>query len=241
MTSKKLVSIIIVTYNAEKDIGSCLKKLKLNINDSIEIIVVDGLSNDNTVSIINDYKDIITVFISEKDSGIYDAMNKGIKLATGDFIYFLGADDELLINSQELSNILVDKNNIYYGDVVLSPSNKIYGGKFNTSKLINRNICHQSIFYSARVFEEFRYDNVYKYMADYALNLKLWASGRYDFVYLNEQIAVYSIVGLSSSNIDDKFKKDSFKFIYKYYGVYGVLIKMSNKLRNLIENKNLTI
>lgn len=240
MTIKKLVSIIIVTYNAEKDIGSCLKKLKLKVNDSIEVIVVDGLSTDNTLRIIDDYKGIISVLISEKDSGIYDAMNKGIELATGDFIYFLGADDELLINTQELSNILVDKNKIYYGDVLLSPSNKIYGGEFNKFKIINRNICHQSIFYSARVFEEYRYDSIYKYMADYALNLKLWASGRYDFIYLNKQIAVYSVAGLSSSNIDDKFKKDSFKFIYKYYGIYGILIKMSNKLRNLIENKNLT-
>jgi len=234
-----LISIIIVTYNVEDIIDNCINSVTKNTFKNYELIIIDGASNDGTILKIKKHGKRINYFISEKDNGIYDAMSKGTAIASGKFILFLGADDQLLINIQELSNILVDEKTIYYGNVVLSPSNKIYGGNFNKAKLINRNICHQSIFYPKKVFKDFEFNKDYKYMADYAMNLQLWSSNKYKFVYLNRIIAAYSIAGISSSVIDTEFKKDSFKLIYRCFGVYGLLIKLSNKFRNLLENKNI--
>lgn len=232
MNKKYLVSIIIVTYNAEKHIGNVLESLIPRINEQTEVIIIDGLSTDNTINIIKKYQKYISKFISEKDSGIYEAMNKGVSIASGKYILFLGADDQLVINILELSGLLLDQKTIYYGDVLLSPSNKLYGGKFSTVKLINRNICHQSILFPKTVFEEYQYGNDYKLMEDYVMNLKLWSSKKFKFNYLEKTISVYNITGLSSTTEDLSFKNDSFKLIFRYFGVLGVCIKLFNPLRN---------
>lgn len=233
MNKDYLITIIIVTFNAEKYILNVLESLTSRINQKTEVVIVDGLSNDNTVKIIKNFAGYSINLISEKDSGIYDAMNKGVSIAKGEFILFLGADDQLFINLKELSGNLVDSKTIYYGDVILSPSNKIYGGRFNTTKLLNRNICHQGILYPKEVFDEYKYGNDYKLMEDYVLNLKLWSSKKFNFNYLDKTISIYNITGLSSISIDTKFKKDSFKIIFKYFGVFGIAIKLINPIRNI--------
>jgi len=234
MDNNILISIVIVTYNAGEFIGNALESLTSRINEQTEVIIIDGLSNDNTINIIYKYDRYISKFVSEKDSGIYDAMNKGVSLATGKFILFLGADDQLVINLLDLESFLVDDETIYYGDVILSPSNKKYGGKYNTAKLLNRNICHQSIFYPKTVFEEFQFGTNYKFMEDYVMNLKLWSSKNFKFDYIGKIISVYSEAGLSSTNLDMVFKKDSLKIVYKHYGLTGLLIKSFNPVRNFI-------
>jgi glycosyltransferase involved in cell wall biosynthesis len=233
MNKDYLITIIIVTFNAEKYILNVLESLTSRINQKTEVVIVDGLSNDNTVKIIKNFAGYSINLISEKDSGIYDAMNKGVSIAKGEFILFLGADDQLFINLKELSGNLVDSKTIYYGDVILSPSNKIYGGKFNTAKLLNRNICHQSILYPREVFDEYKYGNDYKLMEDYVMNLKLWSSKKFNFNYLDKIISIYNITGLSSISTDTKFKKDSFKIIFKYFGAFGIAIKLINPIRNI--------
>lgn len=235
MNKNYLVTIIVVTYNAEKHIVGVLESLIPRINERTEVIVIDGLSTDNTVNIINKYERYISKFISEKDNGIYDAMNKGIALSSGKYILFLGADDKLEINLQVLAKFLTDDNIIYYGDVILSPSNKVYGGKFITTTLLNRNICHQSILYPKAVFDYFQFGTNYKYMEDYVMNLKLWSSKKFKFKYIDEIISNYNIEGLSSTNIDSSFKKDSWKIIYKSFGFYGLIIKSFNPLRNFLK------
>jgi len=234
MHKNYLISIVIVTYNAEKHIGTVLESLIPRINEQTEIVIIDGFSTDNTLTIITKYQKYISLVISEKDSGIYDAMNKGISLATGKFILFLGADDTLAINLEDLAGILVDNKTIYYGDVLLSPSNKIYGGNYTTAKLLNRNICHQSILYPKAVFQEFQFGSSYKFMEDYVMNLKLWSSTSFTFRYINKTIAIYSTAGLSSTNLDTTYKKDSWKIIYKNFGFYGILIKSFNPIRNFL-------
>jgi len=236
MIKNYLFTIVLVTYNAEKHIGEFLESLIPRINKQTEVIIIDGLSTDNTINIIKKYQKYISKFISEKDSGIYDAMNKGVALSSGKHILFLGADDKLVINLDELAGFLSDEKAIYYGDVLLEPSNKLYGGKFSTSKLINRNICHQSILFPRVVFEKYQYGANYKLMEDYVMNLKLWSSKKFRFIYLEKTISVYNLTGLSSTNEDLDFKKDSFKLIFKYFGVLGVGIKLFNPIRNFFKS-----
>jgi len=93
------ISIIIATYNAAKTLSHCLDSIVPQLTDETELILVDGGSKDETNSIIDSYGDKIAVHISESDKGIYDAWNKGVKAAHGQFIAFIGADDKLLPNA----------------------------------------------------------------------------------------------------------------------------------------------
>src|SRR5690606_635289 len=89
------VSIITIVYNNVRDIGYTLSSVDQQTYPNIEYIVVDGNSNDGTLEVIEEYKDIVNKLVSEKDQGIYDAMNKGLALATGDYVLFLNSGDEL--------------------------------------------------------------------------------------------------------------------------------------------------
>ena len=92
-----LITIIIPTYNCDDFIDQALWSVVNQTYQSYELIIVDGRSTDKTLDIIDRYKKDISVLVSEPDSGIYDAMNKGVNMAKGDWLYFLGADD-ILIN-----------------------------------------------------------------------------------------------------------------------------------------------
>ena len=87
------ISLITVSYNAESTISRCIESVTGQNFKNVEYIIVDGGSSDKTVSIIDQYKTNVSIFLSETDQGIYDAMNKGIRLATGDIIGMLNADD----------------------------------------------------------------------------------------------------------------------------------------------------
>ncbi|MBP9970812.1 MAG: glycosyltransferase, partial [Paludibacteraceae bacterium] len=95
------ISIIIATYNASKTLNRCLDSIVSQKNSEVELIIIDGGSTDETLSVINSYSSDIDYVLSEKDNGLYDAWNKGIKAAKGDWIMFLGADDQLLSNALE--------------------------------------------------------------------------------------------------------------------------------------------
>ncbi len=96
-----LVSIIIPTYNSAKTLSKCLDSLVNQTFQNFEVIILDGKSSDDTVSISLRYTDIFKNIrlISERDKGIYHAMNKGIEMAKGEWLYFLGSDDYILENS----------------------------------------------------------------------------------------------------------------------------------------------
>lgn len=97
-----MITIIIATYNASNYIETTLNCLTLQTNKNFEVIIVDGLSNDNTLQIVNNYPNLVNKVVSEKDSGIYDAWNKGILLAKYDWIMFLGAGDTIFPTTVDL-------------------------------------------------------------------------------------------------------------------------------------------
>ena len=97
--NKKQISIIIATYNAAKTLRTCLDSIVPQLADETELIIVDGKSKDETNDIIDSYGSNVTVHILEPDKGIYDAWNKGVRAAHGEWVMFIGADDVLLPNA----------------------------------------------------------------------------------------------------------------------------------------------
>ncbi|MBE6341038.1 MAG: glycosyltransferase [Bacteroidales bacterium] len=107
------ISIIIATYNAASTLTKCLEGIVNQLNDETELIIIDGGSRDSTCDIINSYRQYIDYTISEKDNGVYDAWNKGIRVARGKWIAFIGADDVLLPNAIEIyMNLIHHKKDI---------------------------------------------------------------------------------------------------------------------------------
>ncbi len=214
MKDTPLISIITPVYNGEKWIRNCLVSIEQQKFRNYEHIIIDGISNDETNSIIEEFqKNNSSIrLISEKDEGIYDAMNKGIDLAVGEWLYFLGSDDRLYTN-ETLEKVAAclkkTTSDICYGNVWAEKDNKLYDGEFNTEKILRKNISHQGIFYRKSVFSiAGNYEKKYKIEADYVFNLRCWVLKQIAFTYIHETIAFYSNHGISSKQNDISLRND---------------------------------
>jgi glycosyltransferase involved in cell wall biosynthesis len=154
MKYQPLVSVIIPTHNTASTLREALESVLSQTYIQVEIIVVDYQSTDNTREIVRSFPSVR--FYSEAEKGVYQAMNSGIAQANGEWLYFLGSDDELY-NEFVLQNILQFINEspagFVYGNVLIkghvqwAKNKQVYDGIFDIKKLLTKNICHQSIFY----------------------------------------------------------------------------------------------
>ncbi|MEJ2882492.1 glycosyltransferase family 2 protein [Pedobacter sp. GR22-6] len=215
-TKNPVLTIIIATYNASRYIHDCLHAIAENVAEPYELIIVDGQSKDDTLEIIRNFKGIAPLVISEPDKGIYDAMNKGLKCATGKWVLFLGADDRILPSFSSIFPQLKDASTIYYGNCV--NEDHALGGTFSAYKLAKMNLCHQAILYPRQVFEAYNFSLKYPVFADYLLNIQCWGDSAFTKKYLNINIAYYNMEGFSSTANDPDFRRDKPFFIRKYLG-----------------------
>lgn len=247
--NKPKISVITVCYNAAATIEETILSVVDQTYDNIEYIVIDGGSTDGTVDIIKRYAEggseygkhnnSISYWVSEPDKGIYDAMNKGIAAAKGDYIYFIGADDTLLndLILSEATKYIGDKRDIvFYGDVILQPSGIKYAGNFSKWDLIRRNICHQAIFYPTEILKKYPYNLLYKTYSDYYENILLWGMN-IKFAYIPISVCNF-LVGGSSINGDKYFFNDRGFIVRKYLRIDGYLyyvfrVKLYDIIRRL--------
>lgn len=177
------ISIICCTYNSESDLPLFLDSVKNQTSDSYELIIIDGASNDNTIDIINNNKDIVDKFISEPDQGIYDAWNKGIGLATSNWICFIGSDDLLRPYFVEtycnalLSNKIIDVDYIsskvnYFNNI--NSSLRILGSPWKWSQFRRQmTTAHVGSLHNTNLFKTVGFYNIdYKIVGDYELLLR---------------------------------------------------------------------
>lgn len=228
-----VISVVIVTRNAGALLERALQSVFTQSYPHVEVIVVDGDSTDNTLEIIRRHEGRLKAWLSEPDDGLYDAMNKGVKLAKGDWIYFLGADDVLVNCLDKVRSFLRDKNTVYYGDVYLPSKNKTYAGEFKWHTLVSKNINHQSIFYPRQVFEQYAYNLNYPILADYDLNLRLWGEGKFRFEYMPAVVAVHNDGGISHEKQDEAFLRDKPALVNRYFGQRIALRAGWHRLRGL--------
>ena len=212
------ISVIIVVRNGEKTIEACIRMVLDQDYANLDLIIVDGMSNDGTLNIIRRYEDRIAHWISEPDSGIYDAMNKAVRLATGRWIYFLGADDEMEDCLARVAEILRRDDTVYYGDVFRPSLGRAYDGPFNAFKLAGANICHQAIFYPAAVFRHYAFNLEYRWQADWDLNIRCFHDPGFRFEYMPVTVCTYNdISGSSSANRDPAMERDYMMLLWRHF------------------------
>lgn len=207
------ISIITVCYNAANVIEITIVSVLNQTYKNVEYIIVDGGSSDGTLDIIKKYDKSLSKWVSESDNGVYDAMNKGIDMATGKWVYFIGAGDILLNILDKLVFKLTNPNSIYYGNVYRNDLKKIYDGKYNAYKLAVTNICHQAIFYPLDVFKKYKYNTKYKLLADHDLNMRCYGDENFIFKYLPILISIYDGGGISAHQPDIDFFEDKINII----------------------------
>jgi glycosyltransferase involved in cell wall biosynthesis len=216
------LSIIIPVYDAAAKLSGTLSSLRLNEAPGVEIVIVDGSRCPRTAAVARAFEvappDSLHL-IAEPDTGIYDAMNKGIRHSRGEWTYFLGAGDHLLPGALGAMRRQLPENHraICYGNVLWS--GKIYDGPFTAGKLCWYNICHQAIFYGRPVFELLGdYDLRYPACADWEFNLRAYGSPAVTKTYIPITVAEYESGGRSSLG-DAAFEQDRWKLAKKHLGV----------------------
>lgn len=217
-------SIIISTLNAAKELHKTLDSILSQSHKEYEINVIDGASTDGTQEIIRIYENKFSNklrWISEPDNGIYDAMNKGIDMSSGEWIYFIGSGDTFY-NANALkevhNNIILHDCDLVYGNVQWGQNGNIYDGEFTREKLIEKNICHQAIFYKRNIFKHLgKFDTKYTVLADWAHNLKWFNDEQIKFCYINVIVAQFKLGGWSQEVLDKNFYSDMGNLIKKYF------------------------
>lgn len=217
------ISIITVVWNDAVGLERTILSVIDQTYNNIELIVIDGQSTDGTVAVIKKYDDKIDYWVSEKDKGIYDAMNKGIKASSGTWINFMNAGDTF-VHSKVIDKI--NWNN--YKDVSLLYGNKIQDQKivypFDIKYLKCGEImgCHQAMFFNKLILKsKLYYDISFKIYADYELVNKIYIQ-KHRIQYVNYDIAIFEGGGISST-ISIQKRKDKYIVLYREYGTLGIV------------------
>jgi glycosyltransferase involved in cell wall biosynthesis len=225
------MTIIIATLNAESEIGAALESIKEQRNAIIDLIIVDGGSEDDTVEIIEAYGSLVETMIAGQDQGIYDAWNKAIPHSKSDWILFMGADDRLAnpYVVAQAANILKDLDThtkIAYARVIQYGSGRsarLQGESWESSKNKMRSempLPHQAVFHSTSFLRETRFDQSYKVAADYKLLLHSLRYG--EPVFMEHIIFCFQCAdGVSGQRKNRKLVLEEFRRARNEVGIRG--------------------
>jgi glycosyltransferase involved in cell wall biosynthesis len=225
-----LVSIITVVYNNVKGIKETIQSVINQTYKNIEFIIIDGKSNDGTLDVINKYKDNINIFISESDKGIYDAMNKGINLASGDYIIFMNSGD-IFYDNKVLSTIFKNRNNsdVIYGDHCqdFGSYKTIIKAKY-PSKREPMTFCHQSVFVKSNLLKKNKFNLQYKICSDRDLFIRIFNQ---NVKYRYYDIVVSRIEAFGASNENRIATVKEMNKIYSCYNIQNGIKRNLNIIK----------
>jgi glycosyltransferase involved in cell wall biosynthesis len=229
-----LISVITPTFNSGAKIAATVASVLSQRKGLYEFLVIDGGSTDETLAHLRAQGPALR-YLSEADEGIYDAMNKGIRLTSGEFLYFLGAGDRLLPGVLEAVAVEIRKlpcqgqtsrPTLLYGNVSWSRYSRPYDGRFNRFKLLRRNICHQAIFYQRSVFERLgSYNMKYQLLADWEFNIRCFSDHNVRKRYIPLRIADFEEGGRSQTP-DLAFQADVPRIIREQYPDLAFLMQL---------------
>jgi glycosyltransferase involved in cell wall biosynthesis len=214
---KPLISIITVSLNSSKTIEKTILSVLNQTYKNIEYIIIDGDSTDGTIDIIKKYQDRISYWKSEKDDGIFDAMNKGTHLAHGVYLNFMNSDDYFFNDTiiEESLPYLNGQNDIVYGNMEVRYKNfKFIKEESKPKYLWMGPVNHQSSFIKKETLDKYKYNTKNKLLADYEFFLNVYYS-KGKILKIKKIIASYSSEGISGQN-NDQVIIDSHKTISKF-------------------------
>lgn len=225
-----VLSIITIVYNNVAHIERTLRSIVVQDYANIEYIVVDGASTDGTLEVIHEYQQHITKLLSEKDEGIYDAMNKGLRLASGDYVLFMNSGDELYAPNT-VSNIFqtAPDADIYYGETeMIDAHGKRLGRRRHKtpenfswkSFKYGMSISHQAIYIKKNICGF--YDTRYQLSAD--IDWILTAVKKANSIVNTHQYVAKYLVGGMSKKRHFKSLKERFHIFTKHYGLVPTLL-----------------
>ena len=211
------VSVVTSCFNSSETIRATLDSIRAQDYDNLELIIVDGGSTDNTMDIVSEFDDIVSISISEKDKGIYDALNKGLNLTSGEIIGFLHSDD-YFANSSVVSLIakaFTEKTiDAVYGDLD-------YVDRIDVSKIIrqwrsqefNADLfysgwmpAHPTFYLKKKCYHDFGdYDLTFKQSADYELMLRMLLKHNVKAKYINDVLVKMRVGGASNVSLNNRW------------------------------------
>ncbi|MDF2431911.1 MAG: hypothetical protein JWP44_1542, partial [Mucilaginibacter sp.] len=210
------ISLITVSLNAESTISRCIESVITQTYKNIQYIIIDGGSNDSTISIIDKYKDFIDIFISEPDNGLYDAMNKGIRMADGKVIGMLNADDFFTDRNviSKIAGVFMAQNaNILYADLDFINTRGDIVRKWRSGRYKHNMFSwgwmppHPTFYCKRKLFDEMGYyDLEYGTAADYELMLRFMHFNKVNAIYLKEVTIMMQIGGISNKSFSNRVK-----------------------------------
>jgi glycosyltransferase involved in cell wall biosynthesis len=235
-----LLSVITVCFNDRNGLEKTMNSLQFQSNQEFEWIVVDGGSTDGTLDLLKDPKFSNFKMISESDRGIYDAMNKGTALASGEYVYYLNAGDTL--HESETLKKLLDtlegtRPDLLYGRVLCVGKNEKYikGREVSLSDFyFGMPICHQVALYNRAAISRNPYETSFRFISDFILTRNLFRQGKH-VLYIDHVIAEFDLNGVSSNHhfgiLAERFKfslvkfdlKDQFFIFFYLYPKYALL------------------
>ncbi len=233
MLKQPVISIITIVYNGVSSLEKTILSIASQSYPNIEYIIVDGGSTDGTLDIIQKFKHHpISLFISEPDNGLYDAMNKGINMATGDYLWFINSGDEIY-ESSTLSKIFNAKNttlaDVYYGDtVMINDQGELIGGRrlkppthlgwkdFKNGMLVS----HQSIIIKREIAG--LYNLNYRFSADFEWCLLALKKAK-SVVNTHLVLSRFLDGGITKQNIVPGLK-ERFRIMTRYFGLFSTLL-----------------
>lgn len=210
------LSIIIPNYNSGRLLDYTLASIfSKESSFSFEVLIIDNLSTDNPIQYLSNYSKEAISFYSEADLGIYDAMNKGVALSKGEWLFFIGSGDTIHLESIECAiRDKTDFRGIVYGNVYNSKSNTIIKGDFDLFRLLKVNLCHQAILFSRDVFLKLGFFSLkYPILSDYHFNLKVFFNYRFNRKYEDLVFCDYLGGGISELKKDIVFNKNKNRII----------------------------
>ena len=228
-------SIITVTYNAGKVLEDTIQSVVFQTYRNVEYIIVDGGSNDNTLDVVHKYQERICKVISEPDKGLYDAMNKGIRMATGDYLCFLNAGDELHENEtlQKIVYTLKGKElpDVIYGEtaIVDEEGHFLHKRRLSTPAHLHWKIfkegmlvCHQAFFARRELALANPYDLRYRFSADFDWCIRIMKQSK-DLHNTHLTLIDYLNEGMTTQNHKASLK-ERFRIMTKHYGWISTIL-----------------
>ena len=208
--------MVTVVYNAENTIARCIESVIKQKKIDLEYIIIDGGSTDNTLQIIAQYKSAISFFISEPDKGIYDAMNKGIKMATGDIVGVLNADDHFADDTvlysviQAFTDLEID---VLYGNLYFVDGNDKIVRKWRSKRCGNNSFNrgfmppHPTFYSKRQLFEKLGFYSIeYGSAADYELMVRFMHRNKVHSFYLDKIMVIMRAGGVSNKNLKNRLQ-----------------------------------